>query len=267
VHRRAVLGPLPERKVVFFSSLLCYSKVYKALERQSLGGEGVTVLAKPVGPQAVHKALGLLLGFQVESTLHHRLEDLQSDHRSSSEEDVEDVEVSTSPRPATTPEEAEGEGDAGAESLDVLVVEDNPVAQTVLRKQLEKLQVRFQVTSSGEESVEIWERSPGGIPLVLMDVEVDGPINGLEATKAIRAIERTRRREQRGKRRQSAEAQERLPRSFIAIMTGRAMESDREEAFVAGCDTFLPKPVRLENIKEMVFSKVPSVALNSDGTS
>jgi CheY-like chemotaxis protein len=132
----------------------------------------------------------------------------------------------------------------------VLVVEDNPVGQMVMRKQLEKFRVSFSITGSAEEAVEIWTKASNRIPLILMDVEVDGPINGLEATKRIRELEEGLAEEagdnaERGNR-----------RSFIAIMTGRALESDRQEALSCGCDAFLAKPVRMETVKDLIQTKV-----------
>jgi CheY-like chemotaxis protein len=172
----------------------------------------------------------------------------------------------------------------------VLVVEDNQICQMVLQKQLQWLRVRFKITSSAEEAVRIYSKSPTPIPVILMDVEVDGPINGLQATSYIRKAERLRlmgehRRSsseggehrrgspEGGEHRRSSsgggdllgsfssqplggsieEEQEPFPeQAFIAIMTGRALEEDRQEAFQAGCDDFLLKPINPEKIRELV---------------
>ena len=45
-----------------------------------------------------------------------------------------------------------------AQEFDVLVVEDNVVNQMIMKKQLEKLKVKFLITGSGEEGVKLWSR-------------------------------------------------------------------------------------------------------------
>jgi len=113
------------------------------------------------------------------------------------------------------------------------------VNQSVMRRQFELLKISFAITGSAEEALEIWDRCVGGISLILMDVELDGPMTGLEATAAIRRSEKLVVDADRKK-------------SFIAIMTGRALEEDRREAFERGCDDFLVKPVALEKIRELI---------------
>jgi len=121
----------------------------------------------------------------------------------------------------------------------VLVVEDNPVNQLIMKKQLEKLQVPFQITGSGEEGVSIWESNPS-LKLIFMDVEVDGKLNGLEATSLIRKMEKEKKREA----------------VYVAVMTGRALEEDKQEGLACGCDAFLIKPVQLDKIRALVESNV-----------
>ena len=128
--------------------------------------------------------------------------------------------------------------------LDVLLVEDNPVNQTVMKKQFELLKVNFAITGNAEDALAIWERCVGGISLILMDVELDGPMTGLQATAKIREREKEEewRRGQPGSRKSP----------LIAIMTGRALEEDRREAFACGCDEFLVKPVTLDRVRDLV---------------
>lgn len=121
-------------------------------------------------------------------------------------------------------------------SLDVLLVEDNVVNQLVMRKLFEKLRVSFAVTSSAEECIEIWKHHSGRISLILMDVELDGPMTGLEATRVIRGLERDLQ----------------VPPSFIGIMTGRSLEDDRRAAEESGSNEFLVKPVVFEKIRDLV---------------
>jgi len=135
---------------------------------------------------------------------------------------------------------------AAQDGIEVLVIEDNSVSQMIMRRQLEKLRVRFYITASAEEGVKVWTASPYPIPVILMDVEVEGALNGLQATAKIREEERAHAhaRQQTGG--------EPLTKSYIAVMTGRAMEADKLEALACGCDEFLTKPVSLNVIRDLV---------------
>ncbi|MFC1836512.1 response regulator [Thermodesulfobacteriota bacterium] len=68
----------------------------------------------------------------------------------------------------------------------ILVVEDDPVIQTVLNSRLGKLGYEvLAVVSTGEEAIEkAQETRPD---LVLMDIKLDGPMDGIEAAAEIRS--------------------------------------------------------------------------------
>ena len=119
----------------------------------------------------------------------------------------------------------------------VLIVEDNRVNQIVLSKQLQKLGVTFAVTPSGPQALEVWENSQDSISVILMDVEIEGELNGLQVTSLIRKRQRETKRTRR---------------PYVAIMTGRALEEDKQAAFDSGCDEFLVKPVPLEKIRQLL---------------
>ncbi|MDF2447479.1 MAG: multi-sensor hybrid histidine kinase [Moraxellaceae bacterium] len=122
---------------------------------------------------------------------------------------------------------------AAATHLDgrVLVVEDNPVSQLMAAEMLKRLGCRPDVVGNGAEAVGALQNLP--YDLVLMDCEMP-VLDGFEATRRIR------RQEAAGRR---------VP---IIAMTASALKGDREKCLAAGMDDFLPKPVRLEDLRKKV---------------
>jgi CheY-like chemotaxis protein len=102
-------------------------------------------------------------------------------------------------------------------AIDVLVVEDNQVNQMIMKRILEKLKVKHLITANADEALEIWKSSLNSIPLIFMDVEVEGSMNGLQLTSLLRELEAER---ERGR---TEAGFPQLERSHIAIMTGRAI--------------------------------------------
>ncbi len=117
------------------------------------------------------------------------------------------------------------------DSLDVLLVEDNPVNQTVATKMLEKAGHRVTAVANGQEALDQLERSTFGV--VLMDVQMP-VMGGIEATQAIRAREA---------RRSWAMAGSWRPVPIVA-MTAHAMAGDRQRCLEAGMDDYVAKPIK-----------------------
>ena len=109
----------------------------------------------------------------------------------------------------------------------ILLVEDNLVNQKVAIRLLERFGYRIDVASNGAEAVVSALRQPYN--LILMDVQMP-EMDGYEATRAIR---------------------QRLvngARPFIVAMTAAAMREDQELALAAGMDSFISKPVQIEEL-------------------
>jgi PAS domain S-box-containing protein len=86
---------------------------------------------------------------------------------------------------AETPDD-DAEADAGT-SVQVLVVEDNPVNQMLAKNQLERLGMVPIIVGSGEEAIALLERG-NGPRIILMDHQLPG-MDGLECTRHIREME------------------------------------------------------------------------------
>jgi len=128
--------------------------------------------------------------------------------------------------PLSAPMELMEIADAGPRyaGMVVLLAEDHPVNEMMLRQLLLRLGCIVRVARGGAQAVAQWEQ--GGIDLVLMDVQMPG-MSGLQATQMIR----------------EAEARRRLKRIPIVAVTANAMPGDRENCIAAGMDGYTPKPV------------------------
>ncbi|MBR0566315.1 response regulator [Azoarcus sp. L1K30] len=115
--------------------------------------------------------------------------------------------------------------------LAVLLVEDNPVNQTVATRMLEKIGHVVTVVNNGEEAIEAFDG--GSFDLILMDLQMP-VMGGIEATQAIRAREARRSWAIQGGWRPTP----------IVAMTAHAMSGDRERCLEAGMDDYVSKPIK-----------------------
>jgi CheY-like chemotaxis protein len=113
--------------------------------------------------------------------------------------------------------------------LNILVAEDNLVNQKLTLKILSKLGYDAVLAENGLQTIEIAALQQ--FDIILMDVQMPG-MDGLEATRIIR---------------QTMEVQ-----PVIIAMTANAMTEDKDECLRTGMDDFLGKPVRLEDVVNMI---------------
>ncbi len=106
----------------------------------------------------------------------------------------------------------------------VLIVEDHPVNQMILRRMVCSMGFDVEVASDGREGVDRY--TAGDYDAVLMDCQMP-VMDGHTATRHIRRYE-------------ASEAQRRVP---IIAVTAHALDSDRRQALAAGMDRYLTKPV------------------------
>ncbi len=119
-----------------------------------------------------------------------------------------------------------------ASVLRVLLAEDNPVNQLLASRLLEKRGHRVVVTANGREALAALEKE--SYDLVLMDIQMP-EMDGLEATAAIREKEKG----------------SGIHQPVIA-MTAHAMKGDRERCLAGGMDGYLSKPIRLQELDELL---------------
>jgi signal transduction histidine kinase/ActR/RegA family two-component response regulator len=112
----------------------------------------------------------------------------------------------------------------------ILLVEDHPTNRKVVELILGSVGVDLVCAENGELGVEAWRR--GGFDLVLMDMQMP-VMDGLSATRAIRAIEA---------------AEPRRCRTPIAMLSANAMDHHRNDARAAGADMHIAKPVTAQTL-------------------
>jgi two-component system, sensor histidine kinase len=112
----------------------------------------------------------------------------------------------------------------GLAGLRVLLAEDHPINQQVVKLVLEPLGVALTIVGDGRQALDAFQ--PGAFDLVLMDMQMP-VMDGLAATRAIRALEAT-------------SAGQATP---IAMLTANAMDEHRAAAAEAGADQLIAKPV------------------------
>ena len=130
---------------------------------------------------------------------------------------------------------APGADDARLAGKRVLVCEDNAINALVVRRMLEKWGMLVETAENGRIGVELLKAAPpGAFDLVLMDILMP-EMNGLEATRAIRALDRP-----------DAAT---IP---IIAMTANAYDTDVKDCLAAGMNAHMGKPIDREALRELL---------------
>lgn len=109
--------------------------------------------------------------------------------------------------------------------LHILVAEDNPINQAILKEQLEALGCSAVVAANGEQALHLWQ--PDVFDLVLTDVNMP-VMNGYELAKALRAHD------------------SRLP---IIGVTANAMREEGLRCMEVGMNAWIVKPLSLQTLR------------------
>jgi len=127
-------------------------------------------------------------------------------------------------------------------AMSILVVEDNFVNRKVCEKIIGRHHCRLDFAENGAEAISKTARH--AYDLVLMDLQMP-VLDGFEATLAIRKQDREQGR-----------------RTPIVALTAHAMVGDREKCLAVGMDDYLTKPVKPQELDEMIsrFRPVPLAA-------
>ena len=113
--------------------------------------------------------------------------------------------------------------------LRILVAEDDAMNQKVVTRVLNKLGYEPHISANGKDVLE--EVSHRDYDVILMDVQMP-EMDGLEATRMIRVCLATQ--------------------PIIIAMTANTLQGDRDECLRAGMDDYTSKPVRLEELMNVL---------------
>lgn len=126
----------------------------------------------------------------------------------------------------------------------VLLVEDHPVNQKLAVILMESEGISVDVAANGVEALERFTKSlnPGteGYDLIFMDIMMPD-MDGITASRKIRSVE--------SGGENSSPARRAVP---IVAVTANVVQGDREKCITAGMDDYISKPIKKENLMEMI---------------
>jgi CheY-like chemotaxis protein len=119
-------------------------------------------------------------------------------------------------------------------TYNVLLAEDNEINQRVVEQMLMDSPIKLTLAGNGREAVELYRDL--GADVILMDISMP-EMDGYEATKFIRTLESERHE----------------AHTPIIALTAHVMTGDREKCLEVGMDDYLPKPVKMDALKRVLF--------------
>ena len=112
----------------------------------------------------------------------------------------------------------------------ILIVEDDRKNLKLFRELLQELGYSTVEATDGSQAIKLARAAKPS--LILMDIQLP-VMDGLEATRIIKSDTSTKN----------------IP---IVALTAYAMKTDEQKAIQAGCDGYLPKPLRAQTLLEKV---------------
>lgn len=128
-----------------------------------------------------------------------------------------------------------------AQSIRILLAEDNPVNQKVALRQLQKLGYTAEAVANGSEALEALGRMRYDV--ILMDCHMP-ELDGFATTKALRNHPT-------------------LHGIYIIAMTANAMQGDRERCLSEGMNDYVSKPTRLSDLEAVLRKAIAVLAEQS----
>ncbi|MGD1876527.1 MAG: ATP-binding protein [Kiloniellaceae bacterium] len=131
----------------------------------------------------------------------------------------------------------------------LLVVEDQPMNQKVLQRQLERLGIDCQLAENGQAALDLLAHIHYDVIITDCSMPV---MDGLELTRRVRA--------------QEAEGRQ---RSTIIALTANAITGSAQACYEAGADAYLSKPLKLAELSATLMqwhNAAPATNAGNDGT-
>ncbi|MEI2260033.1 transporter substrate-binding domain-containing protein [Stenotrophomonas indicatrix] len=133
----------------------------------------------------------------------------------------------------------------GQRLAQILVAEDHPISQQLMRWRLQYLGLACVIVEDGEQALKVWRGQ--NFDLLLTDCRMPN-CDGFELTRAIR----------------SQEALDRRPRMTIVAMTAGAQLDVVQQCIQAGMDEVLSKPVALHELAQVLIRHLPVATEDSE---
>ncbi len=115
--------------------------------------------------------------------------------------------------------------------MKVLVVEDYPINQELIKEFLLYLGCEVTLADGGQQALELYKQE--SFDIIFMDVQMP-EMDGYEATQRLRLLEGEKRR------------------TPIIALTASAVEGDKEKCLEAGMDDYISKPFQISELEEMI---------------
>jgi len=113
----------------------------------------------------------------------------------------------------------------------IILVEDEHANYLLINNWLEETNAKVIYAANGLEAVSLFENNPE-IDLVLMDIKMP-EMNGFEATRIIKSIKKS------------------IP---VIALTAYAMAGDKAKCLEAGCDSYMSKPLKRQELLSLIAS-------------
>lgn len=146
--------------------------------------------------------------------------------------------VTQKDQPPHQPVQPAAQGENGTRPAHLLLVDDNDLNLRVLSTCVKQIGCTFTQAMDGLEAVEAYKTTTRPYDMCFMDISMP-LMDGCTATRVIRAYE----------------AKNGLPRTSIIALTALGAEEARQEAFAAGVDFYISKPVKMKDVRALVASK------------
>ncbi|NBA97346.1 ATP-binding protein [Pseudomonas sp. R5(2019)] len=186
---------------------------------------------------------GTGLGLSIARTLAERM---GGSLRAQSEEGLGsmftlELPLALSREPALAPTQAANAGAGEGQGRRVLLVEDNPVNQTVIEAMLRSLGFAVELAGDGAQAIQMARDEV--FAAILMDCRLPF-VDGYEATRQIRALA----------------GRQAVP---IIALTANALQGDREACLAAGMNDYLAKPFKRTDLQQILQRWLPVEAVST----
>jgi len=136
-------------------------------------------------------------------------------------------------KPAKKSAAAEKRKPKGFDELHILVAEDNPINQKLIKVVLENFGLNVTIVGNGIEAINA--RKSGNYDMIFMDIQMP-EMGGVEATHEILAYEK-----EKG-----------IPHIPIIALTANALTGDKEKYMAEGMDDYATKPLDIKVIEKLI---------------